>query len=68
MPAGLRVPRRSRHLDDALRALVRALVAARAVGGVAAPRVRYRDFLVVALMLNAEKLFPDNWIYIHTRA
>jgi protoporphyrinogen oxidase len=26
----------------------------------------YRDFLVVALMLEAENLFPDNWIYIHT--
>ena len=26
----------------------------------------YRDFLVVALMLRREKLFPDNWIYIHT--
>ena len=23
-------------------------------------------FLVVALILDAEKLFPDNWIYIHT--
>ncbi len=28
--------------------------------------LRYRDFLVVALILDAEKLFPDNWIYIHT--
>jgi protoporphyrinogen oxidase len=27
----------------------------------------YRDFVVVALMLNAENLFPDNWIYIHTQ-
>ena len=26
----------------------------------------YRDFLTVALMLKQEKLFPDNWIYIHT--
>jgi protoporphyrinogen oxidase len=26
----------------------------------------YRDFLVVALMLRRENLFPDNWIYIHT--
>ena len=26
----------------------------------------YRDFLVVALMLKRDKLFPDNWIYIHT--
>ena len=26
----------------------------------------YRDFLVVALMLDQADLFPDNWIYIHT--
>jgi protoporphyrinogen oxidase len=28
--------------------------------------LRYRDFLVVALMIDQEDLFPDNWIYIHT--
>ena len=28
--------------------------------------LKYRDFLVVALMLDAEDVFPDNWIYIHT--
>ncbi|MCK6446124.1 MAG: NAD(P)/FAD-dependent oxidoreductase [Planctomycetes bacterium] len=28
--------------------------------------LRYRDFLVVALILDKEDLFPDNWIYIHT--
>jgi protoporphyrinogen oxidase len=28
--------------------------------------LRYRDFLVVALMLDRGDLFPDNWIYIHT--
>jgi protoporphyrinogen oxidase len=32
----------------------------------AAEGLRYRDFLVVALMLKRERLFPDNWIYIHT--
>ncbi|MEO8634249.1 MAG: NAD(P)/FAD-dependent oxidoreductase [Gemmatimonadales bacterium] len=32
----------------------------------AANGLRYRDFLVVALMLEAKDLFPDNWIYIHT--
>ncbi len=32
----------------------------------AADGLTYRDFLVVALMLKREKLFPDNWIYIHT--
>ena len=26
----------------------------------------YRDFLTVAVMLDQAKLFPDNWIYIHT--
>jgi protoporphyrinogen oxidase len=28
--------------------------------------LNYRDFLVVALMLEKSDLFPDNWIYIHT--
>lgn len=28
--------------------------------------LKYRDFLVVALILDASDLFPDNWIYIHT--
>jgi protoporphyrinogen oxidase len=28
--------------------------------------LRYRDFVVVALILEQEKLFTDNWIYIHT--
>jgi protoporphyrinogen oxidase len=28
--------------------------------------LNYRDFLTVALMIESEKLFPDNWIYIHT--
>lgn len=32
----------------------------------AARGLGYRDFLVVALMLEREDLFPDNWIYIHT--
>jgi len=32
----------------------------------AAAGLRYRDFLVVALMLNRDDLFPDNWIYVHT--
>jgi protoporphyrinogen oxidase len=29
--------------------------------------LRYRDFLVVALILDNPRLFPDNWIYIHTQ-
>jgi protoporphyrinogen oxidase len=32
----------------------------------AADGLRYRDFLVVALVLDADDLFPDNWIYVHT--
>ncbi len=28
--------------------------------------LRYRDFLVVALIIDALDVFPDNWIYIHT--
>lgn len=31
----------------------------------AAEQLRYRDFLVVCLIVDAENLFPDNWIYIH---
>ena len=27
--------------------------------------LRYRDFLTVALVVEGEDLFPDNWIYIH---
>lgn len=30
-----------------------------------ASRLRYRDFLTVALMVKSKDLFPDNWIYIH---
>jgi protoporphyrinogen oxidase len=31
----------------------------------AAKRLRYRDFLTVALMVKKTALFPDNWIYVH---
>jgi protoporphyrinogen oxidase len=31
----------------------------------AAERLRYRDFLVVTLILKDHNLFDDNWIYIH---
>ena len=30
-----------------------------------ASRLKYRDFLTVALKIRSEDLFPDNWIYIH---
>lgn len=32
----------------------------------AARGLKYRDFLIVALMIKREHLFPDNWIYIHS--
>jgi protoporphyrinogen oxidase len=49
-----------------IRALVRALSPAPPRHVVrAAEGLTYRDFLVVALMLDSEQLFPDNWIYIH---
>ena len=31
----------------------------------AADKLRYRDFLTVALIVDKPDLFPDNWIYIH---
>lgn len=31
----------------------------------AANSLRYRDFLIVPIVVEAEHLFPDNWIYIH---
>jgi protoporphyrinogen oxidase len=50
-----------------VRSLVRALTPAPpAAVREAAEGLRYRDFLVVALMLKRDNLFPDNWIYIHT--
>ncbi|ANU06864.1 NAD(P)/FAD-dependent oxidoreductase [Paraurantiacibacter namhicola] len=33
--------------------------------GLNAAELNYRDFLTVALMVEGEDLFPDNWIYIH---
>jgi len=32
----------------------------------AAKRLRYRDFLIVTLVLDVKDPFPDNWIYIHS--
>lgn len=34
----------------------------------AASRLRYRDFMTIALIVNQPELFPDNWIYIHDPA
>ena len=50
-----------------LRTLVRALgSAAPASARAGAEGLKYRDFLTVALVLEGENLFPDNWIYVHT--
>ena len=32
----------------------------------AANGLKYRDFLIVSLIIDAPDLFPDNWIYIHS--
>jgi len=50
-----------------IRSLVRALgPAVPTAAQKSAEGLRYRDFLVVALILDRENLFPDNWIYVHT--
>ena len=32
----------------------------------AARGLKYRDFLIVPLVINLKDIFPDNWIYIHS--
>ncbi len=32
----------------------------------AATKLKYRDFLIVTLIIKKKDLFPDNWIYIHS--
>jgi len=32
----------------------------------AATNLAYRDFLIVALVLDKPNIFPDNWIYVHS--
>ena len=50
-----------------LRSLVQALGPQRPPEALrAAEALTYRDFILVALILDAEDLFPDNWIYVHT--
>src|SRR5438132_332439 len=34
----------------------------------AANRLRYRDFLIVSLIVNRKNVTPDNWIYVHELA
>ena len=50
-----------------LRTLVRGLDPAPDERVVAAAEgLAYRDFILVALILDRPELFPDNWIYVHT--
>ena len=49
-----------------LRELVFAIEAAPEAVRHAASQLRYRDFLIVALVLKDKKTFDDNWIYIHS--
>lgn len=37
----------------------------RPISADAAERLRYRDFITVAVVVEKPDLFPDNWIYIH---
>ena len=49
-----------------LREVVRALSPHPATATLdAAARLRYRDFLTVALIVRPTQRFPDNWIYVH---
>ena len=50
-----------------LRSLVRAFdPATPAAVRDAAEGLQYRDFILVALIMEGDDLFPDNWIYVHT--
>lgn len=50
-----------------LRSLIRALSPAPPDEVIeAANSLRYRDYLTVVLIAKREKVFPDNWIYIHS--
>jgi protoporphyrinogen oxidase len=34
----------------------------------AASKLRYRDFLIVSLIINSKDVVPDNWIYVHDQS
>ncbi len=50
----------SAPLSELVQALDQPLAAAQA-----AAKLRYRDFITVALIVDRQDLFDDNWIYIH---
>jgi protoporphyrinogen oxidase len=61
-----RVPVSSVIATMPLRELIHSLAPAPPAEIVAAAnRLHYRDFLTVALIIDAPTLFPDNWIYVH---
>src|SRR5688500_1037179 len=50
-----------------LRSLVRSMDPAPSTAvSDAGEKLAYRDFILVALILDRENIFPDNWIYVHT--
>jgi protoporphyrinogen oxidase len=62
--------RTSYEADDVIssmpmRSLMRALGGAPEPVTKAAESLRYRDFLIVALIVRGPDRFPDNWVYIH---
>jgi protoporphyrinogen oxidase len=72
--ASVRTPEGERRIEAdhfistlSLRAAVRAFGdSAPAAVRAAAERLAYRDFILVALVVDGDDLFPDNWIYVHT--
>jgi protoporphyrinogen oxidase len=61
-----RVAARSLLSTMPLRQLVRAFAPSAPEHVIAAAdRLKYRDFITVALIVDSPNLFPDNWIYVH---
>jgi protoporphyrinogen oxidase len=64
-PEGLRVFTAKHVISSApIRELIASIVP-RPLSAPAAEKLRYRDFITVALIVDKPDLFPDNWIYIH---
>lgn len=68
-PDGTRAEMACSHVVSSmpLRTLVRGIEPAPGEDVIAAANaLAYRDFLTVAVVLDAADLFPDNWIYVHS--
>jgi protoporphyrinogen oxidase len=67
-PAGTRRIEAEHFISTlSLRSLIRAFGdRAPAPVRTAAERLSYRDFIIVALVIDRAGVFPDNWIYVHT--